>query len=305
MQAEFHIGPVASGQAEAALRLAFSDLTPAEQDQRVALFRAEAQGTGPVSNLLAASAGERLVGALFWQILPGRVGTVYPPRATGEAPRKVAAALLAAACEQLAHAGMGMAQCLLRHDGQADLPLLAQAGFEHFGDLFYLVCVATDFPHSAPATELVFEPYTPALHAEFAAVVEATYEGTLDCPRMNGLRTIEETLDGYRGAGEFDPARWLLVRRARVAIGCLLLADYPDQENYELAYMGLVPSARGHSWGKRIAQYAQWRAYKAGRERLVVAADAANTPALRMYTAVGFRPWDRRSVLVRVFARPV
>ncbi len=303
MQAELLIGPPTRGQEEVALRLAFSDLSVEEQDQRLAILREESLDRGPQSHLLTACLGSKLVGAIFWQILPGRAGALYPPRAVDDKPPTIATALLMAACDQLLHSGVGMVQCLLRHDGKADKQLLMQSGFEHFGDLFYLVCETADFPSLAPPTDLTFETYTPALHAEFAAVVEATYEGTLDCPRMNGLRTIDETLDGYRGEGQFDPSRWLLVRQGGMAIGCLLLADYPDQQNCELVYMGLIPSARGHGWGKTIARYAQWRAREAGHQRLVVAADAANVPALRMYTEVGFRVWDRRSVLVRVEPR--
>jgi ribosomal protein S18 acetylase RimI-like enzyme len=304
MQAELRIGPAALGQEEAALRLVFSDLPVEEQNQRLAIFREESQRGGPQSRLLTACLGAQLVGAIVWQLVPGKVGALYPPRTTGGKSSAIATALLTAACNQLQRAGAGMVQCLLRHDGKADKQLLVEAGFEHFGDLFYLVCEAVEFPQSAPSAELVFEPYRPAIHAEFAALVEATYEGTLDCPRMNGVRTIDETLDGYRGEGQCDPSRWLVVRRSGAVIGCLLLADYPDQENYELVYMGLVPAARGHGWGKRIARHAQWRAREAGRQRLVVAADAANLPALRMYTGVGFRVWDRRSVLVRVETRP-
>ena len=41
-------------------------------------------------------------------------------------------------------------------------------------------------------------------------------------------------------------------------------------------------------------------ARQAERKRLVLAVDAANEPALRMYAAAGFQAWDRRSVFVRV-----
>ena len=38
------------------------------------------------------------------------------------------------------------------------------------------------------------------------------------------------------------------------------------------------------------------------RQRLVLAVDAANEPALRTYAAAGFQAWDRRSVFIRVMA---
>lgn len=302
MQAGFRIGPAAPGQQREALRLAFADLEPEERAQHVAVILSQPDAGGPSEGLLVATHDADLVGAVFLQIMPGRVGTIRPPRVTDSDDSAVASELLQAACDQLGQRGACMVQCLLREVPAADLQLLTRAGFEHFADLYYLVSVSADFPQSPPSTELVFEPYASATHARFAAVVEATYEGTQDCPRLNGLRAIDDVLASYRGSGEFDPNRWLLVSHAGREVGCLLLADYAEQGNYELVYMGVVPQARGHAWGKAIAQYAQWRAHVAGRERLVLAADASNAPALRMYGEVGFRAWDRRSVLVRIFA---
>lgn len=295
MPAGFQIGPAEPEQQEAALELVLEDFEPDERAQHIA--------TSPRDGLLVATRDARVVGAVLSQIMPGRAGAVWPPRVADERDEDLATELLRAACERLVAQGATIAQCLLRDAQPADLRLLTSAGFEPFADLYYLVSVALDFPPSPPSTELVFESYSPAIHARFAATVEATYQGTRDCPRMNGLRAIDDVLAGYRGAGEFDPTRWLLVGHQGRDVGCLLLGDYPEHGNYELVYMGVIPAARGHAWGATIARYAQWRAGQAGRERLVLAADATNGPALRMYGEVGFRAWDRRTVLVRIFAR--
>jgi len=79
----------------------------------------------------------------------------------------------------------------------------------------------------------------------------------------------------------------------------LLLADHPSARHWELVYMGLVPEARGRGWGRQITQHAQLMARRAGVDRIVLAVDAANSPALEMYRAAGFEKWDRRHVLVR------
>jgi ribosomal protein S18 acetylase RimI-like enzyme len=83
-------------------------------------------------------------------------------------------------------------------------------------------------------------------------------------------------------------------------VGVLLLADHPRAGHWELMYMGLVPEARGHGWGRHIARHAQWLARCAAVERIVLAVDAANRPALAMYERAGFAEWDRRSVFVRI-----
>jgi mycothiol synthase len=82
-------------------------------------------------------------------------------------------------------------------------------------------------------------------------------------------------------------------------VGCLLMTDYPEQGNCELIYMGVVPEARGHRWGVLISRHAQWVTRNAGRQRLVLAVDAANRPAIGMYSAAAFRAWDRRIVYLQ------
>jgi hypothetical protein len=180
MHTGFRIAPAAAGQQEAALQLVFADMEPEDRAQRVAVILGEQGGAGPPEGLLVAIDGAALVGATLWQILPGNVGTLAPPRATGDNQPAVACELLQTACDQLAQRGVRVVQCLLRRHDIDDLELLQNAGFEHFGDLYYLVSPIADLPQSAPSTELTFESYAPELHASFAAVVEATYEGTLD-----------------------------------------------------------------------------------------------------------------------------
>ena len=147
---------------------------------------------------------------------------------------------------------------------------------------------------------LQYECYSSDAADRFAAVVERTYVGTRDCPRLDGVRPIGEVLDGYRAVGRFDPARWLVVAMRGNDVGCLLLADHPPHKLWEIVYMGIVPEARGNGFGLAVTRHAQWLAGKAGAERLVLAVDAANEPAIKGYAAAGFAGWDRRSVFLKV-----
>lgn len=299
----FRIGPPEPGQEAEALELAFAELDPEERAQQIALIRRQA-GTAnrpPEGPYVAIQSG-RLLGAIYWQLQPGKTGMIWPPGLRG-GDQSAAGQLIQAACESLTAHGAHLVQCLLRPGSAPATASLEAAGFEHLAELYYMASLTADFPQSPPSTQLVFESYAPDAHARFAAVLEATYEGTQDCPVLNGARAIDDVLAGYRASGEFDPGRWLFVRHGGRDVGCLILADYPEQNNFELVYMGVVPEARGNRWGAGIARYAQWRARSAGRERLVLAVDAANEPALGMYGRVGFRVWDRRSVWVKVFTR--
>ena len=106
---------------------------------------------------------------------------------------------------------------------------------------------------------------------------------------------------GYRATGVYRAENWLIVQHDGQDVGVLILADHPQARHWELVYMGLVPEARGCGWGRQITQHAQTLAEDAQVERIVLAVDAENEPALRMYRTAGFQTWDHRSVYVRFF----
>jgi len=282
------------------LWLVFRHLSADDRLVRVdALLDAARSGRLSLDGLLEARRGDRLVGGVFSEIQVGRAAVVWPPRLAPGEPAATAEQLLASLCELLARERICVAHTLLEPGMREDGDLLRAAGFEPLADLIYLACADTHFPRLLPKSSLDFEPYWPAEHERLARLVEATYQETLDCPRLNGLRQIEDVLAGYRATGVFAPSRWLLVRHQDQDVGCLLLADHPEQENWELVYMGLVPFARGKGWGKHVTRHAQWLTAQAGRPRLVVAVDAANTPAIRTYSFLGFERCDRRSVYLK------
>ena len=116
------------------------------------------------------------------------------------------------------------------------------------------------------------------------------------------MRDVADVLDGYRPNGPFDPARWLIVQADGADVGCLLLADQPRFDQWELMYIGVVPEARGRGLGLAMVRHAQWMAAQAGRQRLVLAVAADNHPAIAMYAAAGFITWDIRSIFLRPLA---
>jgi len=285
-----------------ALGLLLSHLAPSDAAGQVAnLLSAEKSGEISLEGLLCTRGGEKLSGVVMVQVQPGRTAALWPPRTTAGQPEALAQRLIQAACDFLVAGDVRTVQVLLGRSNEKDVALLESTGFSRLADLLYMVSTADTFPNSPPQAPLEFEPYRLESHERLATVVEATYRETLDCPELDGARPIEEVLDGYRETGLFDPDRWLIVRHDGKDVGCLLLADHPPHDNWELVYMGLTVEARGHAWGRDVARHAQWLTHIAGRARLVVAVDAANRPAVKMYAAVGFKTWERCTVYVKVF----
>jgi ribosomal protein S18 acetylase RimI-like enzyme len=116
---------------------------------------------------------------------------------------------------------------------------------------------------------------------------------------LNGVRDVDNVVTGYQASGSYRPELWQLVRAHGEDVGMLLLADHPKAGHWELMYTGLIPEARGRGWGRQITQHAQWMARQADIERIVLAVDSVNAPAIRMYQGTGFEMWDKRSVYVR------
>ena len=299
------IRPVPPEDWTGALELLFRDLPEGvrqrQLDATVEQFRTEPP---TAAGLLEARSGGERVGSIWIQLQPGRVASLWPPQIVAEMNReaaRIAQMLLAAAIELARRGGARMIQALLQTDAGPAAERLLATGFEHVADLLYLVSPSSAFPSTAPADGLEYEPFSAAAAGRIEAIVDRTYVNTRDCPRLNNVRPTAEVLDGYRAVGDFHPTNWLIARHDGADLGCLFLADHPEQQIWELVYMGIVPEARGRGLGLTLARQAQWLAQKAGAERLVLAVDAANEPALRGYAAAGFITWDRRSVFLKQF----
>lgn len=303
-QSTWVVEPARRGQFAAALDRVFAGLPPGERAGQVhRLLAAEREDAISLDGLLVARAGETIRSAVWAQIQPGRVAGLWLAPSTCAEDDVCLDALLSHALSRLADGAVALAQTLLVTDAGREASLLLRHGFRHLTDLLYLVSEAAAFPTARPATPLQFQEVAAADETRLAQVIERTYEATLDCPALNGARPMQDVLAGHRAAGVVRPEHWLIVRDDERDVGCLLLADHPAQSQWELVYTGVIPSARGQGWGLQITRHAQWLTRRARRDRLALAVDADNAPALAMYAAAGFRVWDRRSVYLRAFSR--
>ena len=284
-----------------ALSLVLCEIAPSQRRAIAGeLWQTTDANSRPGEGLFIALRGDQVRGAVWAQPQPGNTAVVWPPKLHQGEPEHAAHRLLRAAAQWLDTATIGMAQVLLPDRDERVVGPLEAVGFRHFAELLYLTCEAERFPIIPPSRrDLEFVAYEASQQARLAKLIEQTYVGSLDCPALNGARRMDDVVAGYEATGVFRPELWQIIRSSGEDVGVLLLADHPSARHWELVYMGLVPAARGRGWGRQITQHAQAMARHGAVDRIVLAVDAANSPALETYRAAGFEKWDRRHVYLR------
>lgn len=203
------------------------------------------------------------------------------------------------AAENLAReSGLTWLQTLL-DPGAATTGLLRRLGFLRASTLVYQAALLPQQVREPASLRIRSLPYEANLRPLLEQVLAATYEGSLDCPALNGSRSPGETLESYETIGQAGKKHWQLIYRGETLIGCLLLGIHTPEEAAaqsfgELIYWGVTPSERGQGYGREILELALWQATELRLNKLVLAVDSANEPALRLYEQLGFFEWLRK-----------
>jgi ribosomal protein S18 acetylase RimI-like enzyme len=252
--------------------------------------------------LLAARENDEWVAAQVAQSLPGRVAVVWPPQFTAIDETKIdslARLLFDGLIPDLTAIGAHLAQALVAPHDQTAARLFTLGGFTHAADLLYLAAEVQGRLESGPPLPFEIETFTPQAESRLIQLIERTYVETLDCPRIDGFRKTADVVAGYKSVGQFRPELWQIARHDGADVGCLLVNLHRDVKHAEIVYVGLVPEVRGRSWGLTLTKHAQRLAQQANCDRVVLAVDAANEPAIRLYSAAGFSHFDRRTVWIK------
>jgi len=287
------------------------------------VLREAASGQADLSGLWVAwdrflglgTARRRIIGTLLTQGLAGRSAAIWAPEVLPSWRRATTAAMLVrSALAHLQEQGVRIVQAVLDESASRRGAIdLIRGGVPQVTELLYLER-DTHLPlpasgsldalsgFEAIASRLVWRSFDSARETEFRALLQATYTASLDMPELEGVRSLDDIIEGHRSTGRFVPDRWRLGQvpgKPDMAI-VLLLSEVPDRDVWEVVYLELTVAARGHGLGLAAIAHALALA-RPHVSRLELAVDIRNLPALRLYESAGFLAFDRRSVHLAVF----
>ena len=98
--------------------------------------------------------------------------------------------------------------------------------------------------------------------------------------------------------GRFEPDGWTAYYLDDQPVGVLLLNPFADRAELELVYLGLSPRFRGGGLARLWMNQALARGKAQHYTGMLLAVDELNTPAVRLYQGLGFRPTGRKAAMI-------
>lgn len=269
---------------------------------------------------LAVWFGDTIVGGLLVQRQGDTMAVASMPLATPlHAPRvlPLLATALGDFCQREA-----ITTAVFVSEDPDDIETPAMLGFRLLAPLVSLVAGEEVWPCEEPEVAVVLRPMvtgamTPDARARsleaMVALVDRTYEASLDFPELLIPCGAKAIIDGYRLAESHDPHQWYFIEPRGSAsasgnvppLGVLLLNDHARDRGVEIVYVGIVPEARGARIGHAVVRWTQWQARRWGRLWVFVSVDATNAPAAAVYRNTGFHEHQRKAIGVRFFGEQV
>ena len=254
-----------------------------------------------LSDLKLAEQNGRVQWAVLPVVSPGKTMLLFGSTdRTREHEARCAGRAINETCAAFARRDVHLAQVLIEPGNQPARHLYHQAGFTDLAELQYLQCdVRSNLPPLQMPLGFSWETYSPVTHGVFSRTILQTYESSLDCPVLSGMRNIEDVIASHKASGEFDPSQWFLLYEKTTPMAVLLLASVPRTDAMELVYLGLTPAARGRGLGALVLRKALRTTLDAKIPRLTLAVDAANTPALKLYYRHGMEKLGSKLAMIR------
>jgi len=282
------------------------DLSDTELDRHVdTLLRHADRYRFSLEQCLIARESGRIVASCLAVDAPGRTTSLFlPGRRHFPHIAQAVARLIDEACSKAYQRNVQLIQAIIPPDADHEAELYRQAGFRHLAELIYLETDLTQpIAMNSSVPSLKYTTYNAETHALFSEVIEATYEGSMDCGSLNGARDIEDILASHRATGLFDANRWLVGFAEERPVGAVLLAENVQHRAWEVVYVGLLPAWRRQGYGQTLLCHAIQFARDAAATQMTATVDARNKPARGLYARFGFVELFRRSAWIKLLGQ--
>ena len=245
------------------------------------------------ARVLAILRGE-IIGSSLYIGAAGHCAVVPAPRLLEWDETLAARLLRAAAGHAFRRHGARLIQSLTEPEGTSPLALAVErAGFDRLAVLSYMRRpIRPEDRLLEPPPGLAWRPYSLFRHRLFARTILSTYRESLDCPKLTGLRPINDTIATHKHTGTFRPRTWRLAIAEGKPTGVVLVSE--NQGRGDLVYLGVVPEARRRGIGRAVMDRAIRDTAEVGLPQMGLAVDVSNIPAMRLYERAGFREIRRR-----------
>lgn len=243
--------------------------------------------------------GEARIAAAYFVRLSGSVATLGGIRA--ESGFETQAGLVLQEFQlRLLQAGVAQIQALLDVRNLSNKMVMLNSPFRQATTVKHLWFELQDSNYSTCSTGnlagFTFEPASRFTRNQINSLVESTLVGTLDCPDLDGLRSPDEVVSGFLESQPWDASLpWWILCDGETLSGCVLVNKHPNRI-YELAYLGLIPSARGRGLGRALVQFAIDYCRNNDGNIITTAVDTQNWPALNIYCSNGFTEFRELAV---------
>lgn len=235
---------------------------------------------------------------------PGRTAMLFASSPNSSEDASLVGQVIDCTCRSLPDADVGLAQALVEPSGHLEQEAFVHGGLRRLSILAYMerpVPKRNSIAQPNLPPDIRIERYRSEYRHQLEQLLVQTYERTLDCPGLAGLRRPADVVEGHMHSGIFKPEWWLLARERSSdrLVGVSLMNGSAGSGSIELVYLGAVPHVRGRGIGRALLQHGL-RLIAGSRERnVVLAVDESNDPALDIYEDLGFHRTIRRVALVR------
>lgn len=305
MAQSFQVEPVPRDRyAEAARRVAGTRDDPgaaAKAQMILRLIRDRAEGD---YQFWWARRQREVLGAALMLVSPGKAGMIFYSspaendlEALVEVVRKAAYASI--------DTGVRFVQALIEPAAKADIDIVGRAGFGLLAELIYMrrELDAQSLSASPGEGQYTWRSYGEFDDEELAQVIAATYERSLDCPALAGVRKMSDVIATHRSCGLFTPESWWILEQDRRAAGCILVNDYPSTLVADVVYLGVTAPFRGRGLGRLMLRRTGRQAMERGYSTMTLAVDAGNSYAMQAYREEQFIETGRRMAYAMLAGR--